>query len=53
MSIRGFALLCAFAVFVAMVVLGQRTVGWQYLGVQLLGLLGLVLLLGLYNRRYR
>lgn len=38
---------------VAVIVVAQQTVGWAPLGLMLLGLAGLLLLLGIYNRRYR
>lgn len=50
---RGILAACVFVASVAMVIVGQQTVGWKYLGIQLLGLGGLIVLLGLYNRRYQ
>ena len=38
------------AVCLACVVVGQRTVGWLYLGLMLLGLFGILALLYIYNR---
>ena len=42
-----------FIVCVALVVVGQRHVGPQGLLVMLLGLVGLILLLYLYNRKFK
>jgi hypothetical protein len=47
------AALVAFLVCLGLVVVGQLTVGWPFLLLQLLGLAGLLTLLGLYNRRFR
>lgn len=37
----------------ALVIYGQKTVGIPYLGIQLVGVAGLLTLLYIYNRRYR
>lgn len=42
-----------FIVCVALVVVGQRNIGLQGLLVMLLGLVGLILLLYLYNRKFK
>ncbi len=42
------AILC-----VVLVVIGQSMDGWGALGIMLAGLAGLLVLLALYNRRYR
>lgn len=42
-----------FIVCVALVVVGQRNIGPQGLLVMLLGLVGLILLLYLYNRKFK
>ena len=42
-----------FIVCVALVVVGQRNIGSQGLLVMLLGLVGLILLLYLYNRKFK
>ncbi|GEM03125.1 hypothetical protein HMI01_01130 [Halolactibacillus miurensis] len=41
-----------FVVFIAMVIIGQRTIGHMYLLMQLVGLTGLLVLLWNYNRKY-
>lgn len=41
-----------FVIFMAMVIIGQRTTGHLYLFVQLIGLSGLLVLLWNYNRKY-
>lgn len=41
-----------FVVFIAMVIIGQRTTGHMYLLMQLVGLTGLLVLLWNYNRKY-
>lgn len=43
----------AFCICIALVVVGQRNVGLDGLGLELLGLAGLITLLGLYNRQYK
>lgn len=40
-------------VFLAMIIFGQRTVGWAYLGIELVGLSGLLTLLFLYNKKFK
>lgn len=40
------------ALFISLVVVGQRTVSYPSLGLMLLGLAGILLLLYLYNRSY-
>ena len=40
-------------VVLALVVIGQRHIGPKGLGMMLLGLAGLIVLLGLYNRQYK
>lgn len=39
-----------FAVCIALIVVGQRNIGWGGLGVMLLGLCGILVMLYLYNR---
>ncbi len=51
--ITGIIVLIVFIVCVALVVIGQRNVGPQGLGLMLLGLAGLIFLLWLYNRQYK
>lgn len=41
-----------FFVFIGLVIYGQKTVGKMYLGMELLGLAGLLGLLWDYNRKY-
>lgn len=41
-----------FILFMAMVIIGQKTTGHLYLLVQLVGLTGLLVLLWNYNRKY-
>lgn len=41
-----------FIVFVALVIVGQRTIDRNYLFIQLLGLLGILGVLWKYNRKY-
>lgn len=50
---RGPVAAVVFLVCLAMVVVGQQTTGWFYLGIQLVGLAGLLTLLWSYNRRFR
>lgn len=45
--------LLLFVVCVGLIVWGQRTVGYLYLGAQLVGLGGLLGLLYVYNKSYR
>lgn len=52
-KIKGIGIGILFVIFVYMVVWGQKTIGLTYLGVQLLGVAGLLGLLYLYNRKYR
>jgi|GEM_PF-264300 len=47
------AALVAFVVCLFLVIYGQTVTGWGHLGLQLLGLAGLLTMLGLYNRRFR
>lgn len=42
-----------FVVCVALVVIGQKSIGPKGLGTMLVGLAGLVTLLGLYNKQYK
>ena len=42
-----------FCVCIALVVIGQRNIGLAGLGMELLGLAGLLFLLWLYNRKYK
>lgn len=42
-----------FCVCIALVIIGQRNVGLPGLGMELLGLAGLITLLWLYNRQYK
>lgn len=51
--IKALLMLIIFAGSVALVVIGQRQVGPIGLGKQLLGILGLLLLLGIYNHHYK
>ncbi len=41
-----------FILFMAMVIVGQKTTGHLYLFIQLIGLTGLLVLLWNYNRKY-
>lgn len=43
----------AFIVFMLMIILGQRNVGWTGLGVEIVGLIGLLTQLFLYNKKYK
>ena len=49
----GILVAVAFIVCIALVVVGQRNVGLNGLGMELLGLAGLLFLLWLYNRKYK
>lgn len=49
----GILVAVAFIVCIALVVIGQRNVGLNGLGMELLGLAGLLFLLWLYNRKYK
>ena len=51
--VSGLIILLVFVVCVALVVIGQKNVGPQGLGLMLIGLAGLVVLLWLYNRKYQ
>lgn len=51
--ILGLVAALVFAVCVIVVIVNQRTVGWVNLGAMLAGLAGLIVLLALYNRRFR
>lgn len=42
-----------FVVCIALVIIGQRNIGWNGLLMELAGLAGLILLLWLYNRQYK
>lgn len=42
-----------FCICIALVVIGQRNIGLDGLGMELLGLAGLIVLLWLYNRKYK
>lgn len=42
-----------FIVFMTMVIVGQRHIGYAGLSVQMIGLAGLLILLYLYNKKYR
>ncbi len=44
--------LILFIIFLAMVILGQKDVGYTGLGIQALGLVGLLSLLYVYNRKH-
>lgn len=49
----GILVAIVFVVCVAMVIVGHRNIGLAGLGVQMLGLAGLIVLLWLYNRQYK
>ena len=49
----GILVAIVFVVCVAMVIVGHRNIGIAGLGVQMLGLAGLIVLLWLYNRQYK
>lgn len=49
----GILVALVFVVCVAMVIVGHRNIGLAGLGVQMLGLAGLIVLLWLYNRQYK
>lgn len=51
--LTGILALILFAGCTALVIIGQRNIGPRGLLIQLLGLAGLVLLLWVYNRKYR
>lgn len=42
-----------FVVCIVLIVVGQKTIGASYLGIMLLGLAGLIVLLWIYNRKYK
>lgn len=42
-----------FFVFLGMIIIGQKTVGLGYLGLELVGLAGLLVELYIYNRKYK
>lgn len=42
-----------FVAFVAMVIVGRTPISWGRLGLALVGLVGLLVMLYLYNRRHR
>lgn len=44
--------LLLFCIFAGLVIVGQKTVGPQYLLMQLVGVFGILVLLYLYNRKY-
>lgn len=43
----------AFFICVGLVVYGQKTVGIQYLLLQIVGVIGILILIYLYNRKYQ
>ena len=45
--------LIAFIVFVALVVIGQKTVGIPNLMMEIVGVIGIMILIYLYNRKYQ
>lgn len=45
--------LLLFCVFIGLVIVGQKTVGPQYLLMQIVGILGILELLHLYNKKYQ
>lgn len=51
--IVGILVAIVFVVCIALVIVGQRHIGLGGLGMELLGLAGLLVLLWLYNRRFR
>ena len=51
--LQGIIALIVFAVCIWLVVAGQRHIGPAGLGVMLIGLAGLVVLLWLYNRKFK
>ena len=42
-----------FVVSLAMVIIGQREVGYVNLGIQVVGLIGILLVIHLYNKRFK
>lgn len=51
--IIGILVAIIFVICVALVIIGQREIGYAGLGKQLLGLAGLLGLLGAYNHQYK
>ncbi len=49
----GIIVAVVFAASVALVVIGQKHIGPKGLGMMMAGLIGLIVLLGLYNRQYK
>lgn len=50
-----FKIACGFLFFLlclALVIVGQRNVGYSWLGLQMLGLAGILLLLSVYNHNF-
>lgn len=52
-TLLGILAAAAVAVCIALVIIGQRNVGWSGLLMELAGLAGLIVLLWLYNRKYQ
>lgn len=52
-KIIGVLVAIVFCICIALVVIGQRNVGLTGLGMELLGLAGLIILLWLYNRQFK
>ena len=51
--IKNIAMAVLFFVFLGMIIVAQKTVSLANLGVELLGLAGLLTLLYVYNRKYK
>lgn len=51
--IKNILMAVAFVVCMGLIIVGQKTVGLANLGMELVGLAGLLVLLYVYNRKYR
>lgn len=51
--IIGILVAIVFVACIVLVIAGQRIIGWTGLGMELLGLAGLLVLLWLYNRQFK
>ncbi len=49
----GILVAIVFCVCIALVIVGQKNIGLQGLGLELIGLAGLIILLGIYNKQYQ
>ena len=52
-KIKSMVMVVVFIICLSMIILGQRNVGYTGLGVEFVGLLGLLIILYIYNKEHK